>query len=84
MTGSSSRRPTVYVYEVTGHEIVRPWQTEVIAPVPGEPGATPTEALLTMTSCHPKFSATQRCVVHGGSSRRCRGRSGGSRSGLDG
>lgn len=58
-------KPTVYVYEVTGREIVRPWQTEVIAPVPDEPGAAPTERLLTMTSCHPKYSATQRYVTHG-------------------
>ena len=57
--------PTVYVYEVTGHEIVRPWQTEVIAPVPDEPGATPRDAMITMTSCHPKYSATQRYVTHG-------------------
>ena len=52
------------VYAVSGHEIVRPWQGEVIAPVPGEVGATPTKAVLTMTSCHPKFSAKQRWVVH--------------------
>jgi sortase A len=54
----------VYVYAVTGHEIVRPWQTEVVAPVPDEPGATPTERMLTMTSCHPRYSATERYVVH--------------------
>jgi len=55
----------VYVYEVTSHEIVRPGDVEVIAPVPDDPGTAPTEALLTMTSCHPKFSATERFVVHG-------------------
>lgn len=58
-------KPTIYVYEVTDHEIVRPWQTEVIAPVPDEPGTAPTEALLTMTSCHPKYSATYRYITHG-------------------
>ena len=58
-------KPTVYVYEVTGHEIVRPWQTEVIAPVPDEPGTAPTEALITLTSCHPKYSATYRYITHG-------------------
>ncbi len=52
-------------YEVTGHDIVRPWQGEVILPVPGDPDAEPTEALLTMTSCHPMWSARQRYVVHG-------------------
>jgi sortase A len=52
------------VYAVSGHEIVRPWQGEVIAPVPGKPGAKPTKAVLTFTSCHPKFSAKQRWIVH--------------------
>lgn len=56
---------TVHVYEVTSREIVRPSDVRVIAPVPGDPGAAPTEALLTMTSCHPKYGATQRFVVHG-------------------
>ncbi|WP_308279811.1 class E sortase [Phycicoccus mangrovi] len=57
--------PTVYVYEITGREIVRPWQTEVIAPVPDSPGVKPTERMITMTSCHPKYSATERFVTHG-------------------
>ncbi|MEO6019099.1 MAG: class E sortase [Knoellia sp.] len=52
------------VYAVSSHEIVRPWQGEVIAPVPGDPGAKPTKAVLTFTSCHPKFSAKQRWIVH--------------------
>ena len=55
----------VYVYEVTSREIVRPGDVQVIAPVPDQPGTAPTEALLTLTSCHPKYSATQRFVVHG-------------------
>lgn len=56
---------TVHVYEVTSREVVRPRDVEVIAPVPGDPGAAPTEAAITLTSCHPKFSATERYVVHG-------------------
>jgi sortase A len=55
----------VYVYEVTSREIVRPGDVEVIDPVPGDPKGTPSEALITLTSCHPKYSATQRFVVHG-------------------
>ena len=55
----------VFVYEVTSRELVRPSDVDVIGPVPDEPGRRPTEALLTMTSCHPKYSATQRFVVHG-------------------
>lgn len=52
------------VYAVSSHEIVRPGQSEVIAPVPGDRSAKPTKRLLTFTSCHPKFSAKQRWVVH--------------------
>src|SRR5690625_3946620 len=53
-----------YVYTVTSHEIVRPDQVEVIAPVPGDPGAEPTEAMLTLTSCHPLWSTAERYIVH--------------------
>jgi sortase A len=55
----------VYVYEVISREVVRPWDVQVLDPVPDDPKGTPTEALITMTSCHPKYSATQRFVVHG-------------------
>lgn len=54
-----------YVYRVTGHEIVLPEQVEVIAPVPNEPGVEPTVASITLTSCHPKFSAEKRYIVWG-------------------
>jgi sortase A len=51
------------VYSVDRHVIVTPDQVEVIAPVPQHAGASPTEAWLTMTACHPRFSANQRYVV---------------------
>lgn len=57
-------RATFYVYEVATHEIVLPSALEVIAPVPDLPGQSPTEAMLTMTSCHPKYSAQQRYIIH--------------------
>jgi sortase A len=53
-----------HVYAVTSHEIVLPSATEVIEPVPGQPGARPTEAVMTLTSCHPRYSAAQRYIVH--------------------
>jgi sortase A len=56
---------TYFVYRVTSDEIVPPTQTSVIWPVPGKKNATPTQALLTMTSCHPEFSSRERYVVHG-------------------
>jgi len=52
------------VYAVTSHLIVRPSQSEVIAPVPGDRTAVPTKRLLTFTACHPRFSAKQRWIVH--------------------
>lgn len=55
---------TWYVYTVVSTEVVQPSQVSVIAPVPGDPGATPTERFMTMTTCHPMFSARERFVVH--------------------
>jgi len=50
---------------VVGKTIVLPSQVEVIAPVPGQPGRTPVNRLITLTTCHPQFSAAQRLIVHG-------------------
>lgn len=55
---------TWYVYRVTYAEVVSPAQTEVLAPVPGQPGAQATEAMMTLTTCHPMYSARERYVVH--------------------
>jgi sortase A len=51
------------LYAVDRHQIVLPTQVEVIAPVPGKPGAQPNGAWLTLTACHPKYSAAERYVV---------------------
>jgi sortase A len=48
---------------IPGREIVSPNDIGVVAPVPDHPGATPTEKLMTMTTCHPKFTADQRMIV---------------------
>lgn len=58
---------TWYVYRVTAHTIVAPQRVDVVAPVPGHPGQTakPRKRLITLTTCHPKFSARERFVVHG-------------------
>jgi sortase (surface protein transpeptidase) len=50
---------------VVGKTIVLPKQAEVIAPVPGQPSRTPISRLITLTTCHPQFSARQRLIVHG-------------------
>jgi sortase A len=57
-------RSTWYVYRTVASKIVRPTSVEVIAPVPGHPGARPTKALLTLTTCNPKWDNTQRLIVH--------------------
>ena len=54
-----------FVYRVASWEIVRPTDVQVIAPVPNEPGAEPDGRYITLTTCHPKFSAAQRWIVHG-------------------
>jgi sortase A len=51
------------VYVVKRHQVVAPTAVEVIAPVPDEPGRKPTQRWMTMTACHPKYSAAQRYVV---------------------
>ena len=56
-------RSSYSVYAVKRHVIVAPTSVDVIAPVPQHPGARPTAAWLTMTACHPKYSAAQRYVV---------------------
>ena len=53
-----------FLYAVTSLEVVDPGATEVIAPVPHHVGATPTQRLLTFTTCNPKYSASQRLVVY--------------------
>jgi len=47
---------------VPGQQIVAPSDVSVIAPTPG--GTEATQAYLTLTTCHPKYSARQRLIVH--------------------
>ena len=51
---------------VLGREVVTPDDATVLAPVPGRPKVWPqvTEPLLTLTTCHPRYSARQRLIVH--------------------
>lgn len=52
-----------YVYKVTGHEVVMPSQTDVIAPVPKQPDAEPDRYYLTLTTCHPPFVSNERWIT---------------------
>lgn len=53
-----------HVYSVTSHEIVLPSAVEVIEPVPGQPGVRPMRAVMTLTSCNPRYSAAERYIVY--------------------
>jgi sortase A len=57
-------RTDYYVYTTTTSEIVAPTAVEVVAPVPDHPGETPTVAMLTLTTCNPKWDNYQRLIVH--------------------
>jgi sortase A len=54
-----------YVYVVFQNEIVTPTSFQVVAPTPDEPGAAPTQADITLTTCNPKWGNFQRMAVHG-------------------
>jgi len=56
-------RQSYSVYVVRRHRIVAPTAVDVIAAVPEKPGAKPTQRWMTMTACHPKYSAAQRYIV---------------------
>lgn len=51
---------------IPGQQIVSPQAVEVINPIPGVQDGTvePATAYLTLTTCHPKFSAQQRLIIH--------------------
>lgn len=57
-------RDNWYIYQVYRNHIVAPDQVDVVAPVPGEPGATPEQAVLTLTTCNPKWDNYERLIVH--------------------
>jgi sortase A len=57
-------KDTWYVYRMRSDLIVTPDRVDVVAPVPEQPDAEPSERLLTLTACHPMYSARERYVVH--------------------
>jgi sortase A len=58
-------REARYTYRVTSQDIVEPDEVEVIAPVPGKPDIRPIRPYITLSTCHPEYSAAQRLIVHG-------------------
>ena len=54
-----------YVYSYQSYQIVLPSQTQVIDPVPNQPGVAPTERLMTLTTCTPRYGIpTHRWIVY--------------------
>ncbi len=49
---------------IPGQQIVTPSHVSVIAPTPDAADAAPSGAYLTLTTCHPRYSARQRLIVH--------------------
>lgn len=58
-------RTTWYTYVVDRHLIVEPTDVWVLDPVPGKPDAKPTEKLITLTSCEPRWASYHRWIVFG-------------------
>ena len=54
-----------FEYTLRRDQIVGPSDTWVIDPVPGDPGATPTDRLITLTTCNPRWGHTTRWVWWG-------------------
>ena len=54
-----------YTYVVDDGYIVAPTQVEVVAPVPNDPQAVPTERLLTLTTCNPRWDSYERLIFNG-------------------
>ncbi|GAB2579943.1 hypothetical protein Aab01nite_56130 [Paractinoplanes abujensis] len=57
-------RTNWYVYKVYQQQVVKPSAVEVVAPVPGKPRARPTQSLLTLTTCNPKYNNYERLIIH--------------------
>ncbi|MCW2598670.1 MAG: hypothetical protein JWM02_499 [Frankiales bacterium] len=56
-------RAFFYTYRVTGTTVVQPDAVGETDHVPNQPNAKPTQRLLTLTTCNPKYSASTRLVV---------------------
>ncbi|WP_223693082.1 class E sortase [Leifsonia poae] len=53
-----------YTYTFRNFEFVQPTAVTVINPVPGQPDATATDRLMTITTCNPPFHAGERLIAY--------------------
>ena len=54
----------MYVYEVRERHVVDPEEVEVLTPAPRSRGSETEAAILTLTTCHPRYSNRQRLIHH--------------------
>lgn len=54
-----------YVYEYRNAAYIPPTQVSVIAPVPDLPGVEADDSYISLTTCHPRWSADARLVAYG-------------------
>jgi sortase A len=54
-----------FMYAVTSTDIVKPTDVAAVAPVPDHPGVRPTTAIVTLTTCNPKWDNYERLILHG-------------------
>ena len=54
-----------YTYRFRDLEYVTPDAVAVIAPVPHRPELTPTDRIVTLTSCNPLYSTAERIIAYG-------------------
>jgi sortase A len=54
-----------YRYVIDSNQIVDPTDVEVVLPVPNHPGVKPTEKLITLTTCNPRWASTERLIYWG-------------------
>ncbi len=58
-------RDSWFEYTLNRDQIVSPQAGWVLDPVPGEPGATPVDRLITLTTCNPRWASTTRWIWWG-------------------
>lgn len=54
-----------YTYVLEKDQVVDPTALWVVDPVPGDPGAKPTERLITVTTCNPRWASYERWIWWG-------------------
>lgn len=59
-------RDKYFVYETTAeYKLVSPNYGDVVFPVPEQPGVEPTEKLITLVTCNPRWGSSTRLIIYG-------------------